>query len=408
MKRKDADLIRRYIRESIIIENEGGGGDSGGGAYDSSAYMGSYASGGYGAGLGGHVKKALFDPVADIFKVFAGKTKELFAAGAQISRIAFSTALETLTLGLIQADYQKIHNDYKSQVSKIKSEYASTYAKSWDALRNSDFLAIATFMNPGLFLTTKLIGENPELAANVMSVMALDTTPVGGILRNLAGIAPAAGVTTSIAGAAKAGALAAGARKIAKSDFTDGAPDSMFASKGKKESISQISFVLNEEDKQEEDEKNGGLKKKLIKILNSKEFKSSINPDIKQASAGANKVIDQYFMDLKDEIKSLMSAKDLASLGNDQKVDKELSKITDEKERQKAEATLLAATKNAVLTKEIKKLQSERNKVIEDLKKVGVPNDIAMAPGGLPARYNEEIQEIAKLAGVQVSPNDKG
>ena len=60
------------------------------------------------------------------------------------------------------------------------------------------------------------------------------------------------------------------------------------------------------------------------------------------------------------------------------------------------------------MAKEIKKLQAERNKVIEDLKKAGVPNDIAMAPGGLPARYNEEIQEIAKLAGVQVSPNDKG
>jgi hypothetical protein len=158
-------LIREYVKRVLISEE--GGGD-------------------YGLGVGGYspssVKNVFGPALSDIFKAGAALVSKTAAGIKRLISLGFEGMVELLTGGILEAEYDKINSTYQSEISSIESKYADAIGRSWNVLKDSA-APLAMLYSPSLYLTSKVIADNPRLAANVATVFALTGSPLlGGTL----------------------------------------------------------------------------------------------------------------------------------------------------------------------------------------------------------------------------------
>ena len=111
--------------------------------------------------------------------------------------------------------------------------------------------------------------------------------------------------------------------------------------------------------------------------------------------------VDRFFENVKQSFSQLMNASALSDLNLDsqtlQATEKDLKEIEDPAEREDAEAELIKALKTKVLKYEVDKLRQEREKIIKNLQKSGLPHAAIFDPKGLVMRYENEIRELVML-----------
>lgn len=139
-EKQDLRLLREYVKE-IITEDDGGAvaADLMGGAVDSMPYGMSY---------GGKSAASIFvEPFTDVFKVAAGKTKELGVRAQTLAKVAFE-ALVTSLIPIFSDDYAKIFADEKKKLENIKREYQGVYDAVWETFDRSDLKMLAFMYDP--------------------------------------------------------------------------------------------------------------------------------------------------------------------------------------------------------------------------------------------------------------------
>jgi hypothetical protein len=123
--------------------------------------------------------------------------------------------------------------------------------------------------------------------------------------------------------------------------------------------------------------------------------------NIKAGSSQSKAVVDEYFANLEVSLQDLSHAKMLEDLTLDPQVyaesRKKIDAIPDEKERELAEQELVRTAKLQVFTDELKRLKSERESIIKDLKASGVPLSVIMNPEGLVVRYERELRRLSSI-----------
>jgi hypothetical protein len=161
--KRDDLLLRSYIREALLKEDQySGGGDGGGGT---------------GAGIGGSwtgadassLSKTFLKPFTDVLATAAGKTKELARRGVTVLQVALETVGTTL-LPFLTDSYDEIFKNEKKDLESIRSEYKSVYDSTNKALMNNDAIALAFFAYPGAVLTGKVAKEAPDTAIKLLGI----------------------------------------------------------------------------------------------------------------------------------------------------------------------------------------------------------------------------------------------
>lgn len=157
----DTETLRRYIRESLIVEFEGGIDYAGGG-------MGYFSGVGpeTGRGITGAFRKALGD-VGGAAKAVVGKT---YAGAKRFAQTAASGALELLSAGKIKADYDRIHAEYDKEISAINSKYRDAIESSWKIL-GKNAAPLAAFGGLATApLALKTVIENPAIVGAAVAI----------------------------------------------------------------------------------------------------------------------------------------------------------------------------------------------------------------------------------------------
>jgi len=198
MKQNDADTLRKYIKESLLLEFEGGGGvDFAGSGFQ------------YGSGVstatGGQLGKTIGRAFGDVYKAGKVAAKKALASGRRILSTTIAGLGEVLTLGNWKANYPKIEAEYQRAVQQADAEGREAIKSSWDALSKAAPVAAAFTALPIAkgALTVKAILENPQAVGAAAALAG-----VGGVDAAMGKIASLLGAP---AGAATAGTVAAGA-----------------------------------------------------------------------------------------------------------------------------------------------------------------------------------------------------
>jgi hypothetical protein len=125
-------LLREYIRQ-ILLED-----------------LSTSAEGPYGLSVfsASDMKKHFIDPFLNPFKVLKGKTKELWEKSKSAFEVSFKAISDVFTPGVV-SNYNKIFEKEKEAISKIQSEYAEVYGKTWEAFKGNDIVMTALFCQPG-------------------------------------------------------------------------------------------------------------------------------------------------------------------------------------------------------------------------------------------------------------------
>lgn len=209
-KIKETNVLREYVKQILLSEQDGG--DSAGVSADSyySGYSGTMGGGPAGGYSASSVKGIVGPALTDILKAGMALFSKTAAGIKRLVKIGFEGMVELLTGGILEAEYEKIHSEYNSEISSITSKYADSIGRSWDVLKTSA-APFAMLYSPSLYLTSKIIADNPRASANVAAVFAIAGAPVVGSALGAVGI-PGGGYL-STATAAKGMALAGAARK---------------------------------------------------------------------------------------------------------------------------------------------------------------------------------------------------
>ena len=144
----DKKLLREYI--SIILNEAGGeSGNSGpGGDIQSTPYGISY-------GAGDELYNIFVAPFTDVFKVAAGKGKEVAVKAQTVGKVVLG-AIGSTILPSVRANYEKIFATEKSKIDNLKKQYQPVYDKTWQAFNQDDVKLLAFMYDPfaaGAFLS---------------------------------------------------------------------------------------------------------------------------------------------------------------------------------------------------------------------------------------------------------------
>jgi hypothetical protein len=357
---KESKLLKEYVR-SVIKED-----------YDSSFYDSSYGGSGI-SGAGGKVGNsrtlagAAFDPIMRVFKVAAGKAKEIGASLKQLGKISAEAIKSVSSGGEYEGQYKKIHNEFKRDISKITKEYGKAYAESWDVLNKSGVTTFAFLYNPALFVAKKAVVDHPRLALGAMAAMA-----TGGWVGSALGGGMLKGVG---AGLGAAGVLA-----------------------GNK--------ILNKDEK-DSDEIDA---KKLLSLRSGggdedKSLSNNIKPELRQHMQQIKSVINDHFRTVKEKLTKLKSIKTLKELGvPDDKIrelEESLKSLPEDQKKKKIDE-IAEGIKQRIFANEIRALKQERDGILRSMLNAGVPESIIKEDGSVYDRYNKEISEIAKIFDIDV------
>lgn len=156
--RKD-ELIREYVR--MLVEDDAGGLV---GATDAYPY-------GMQFGTGQDLYKIFVEPFTDVFKVAAGKGKELAVRTRTLGRTVLDSIASTM-LPAVAGNYQRIFADEKKKIDALKREYQPVYDRVWSAFNHDDVRLLAFMYDPGPFLTYFSGKEGLKSAVDVLNVVS--------------------------------------------------------------------------------------------------------------------------------------------------------------------------------------------------------------------------------------------
>lgn len=173
------ELIREYV--SLLL-NEDDAGDLMGGATDAYPYGVSYGS-------GQDLYKIFVEPFADVFKVAAGKGKELGARAQTLGRTVFDTIASTLIPSL-SANYERTFKEEKQRIDALKREYKPVYDRVWEAFNHDDVRLLAFMYSPvttGGYLSW--FGGKGALQSAIGALNVVSGGMLDGIAKSLQGTA---------------------------------------------------------------------------------------------------------------------------------------------------------------------------------------------------------------------------
>lgn len=149
---------------------------------DYGGYGGDYAGLGIDTAMGGmppfgahfasehQLYQAFIKPFVDIYDTAVGQTKELARRGLTLLATVFDAVKVTL-VPVLKDRYEKIFEQEKEDLAKIRAEYASVYNSTWEAFKDPDVMIPAFMLRPDLFVTAKFIKDSPKVAAKTLSVL---------------------------------------------------------------------------------------------------------------------------------------------------------------------------------------------------------------------------------------------
>lgn len=156
MKRVESEILRRYIRESLLVEDDIAGVNFGG--------YGQYMSGvttQTGKDLGSLIAKT----GGGVGQAIAALGEKGLAAASRIAKVGLAGLLSIFT-GL-DARYDKIHQEYESKKKSIDQKYGEAIKRSWKIL--GDNAALAAIMGFPAGLSAKAVLDNPQLAGAALA-----------------------------------------------------------------------------------------------------------------------------------------------------------------------------------------------------------------------------------------------
>lgn len=316
---KQEQLIREYIREALVFEDAPPG------------------------AMGASLKRAVSEPARRLASVISGKSKQVFASLKNVAKISWGALKELGTLGLLSANYDKIKQEYQSDLKKIETKHGADIKHARETFFN-DFSPLISVAKVGLTgAAAAAFFTNPLLfmaGANVISA-AKEKAP---------------------------GAIDKVKNKI----------DTMAGNKKASENLFISKNLLNEED--EEDRK-----------LNPKEIIEK-NPWLQDAMKESRQAMMAYATLVDSEVKATVSASKIEDLG---KLPTDIVKKVTNDPNAKPEDVLTAA-KAMKLGEILSKVEAERDQAISEIKKAfsGVSESAYSGPGSLIYAYNEIIKEI--------------
>lgn len=162
--------------------------DGGGGMVSD---LGAYSAGGIGSGVSGYggdmggpmgmfgagwgssssdLKKAFFDPFADVVKTVFGKTKEVVRSAKTLFRVIFET-LATTFIPFVTDSYKEIFEKEKQDLERIRSEYSDVYERTNQAFSSGDAAVLGMMVAPGAVFGAALAKKGPGVVKGLLDVV---------------------------------------------------------------------------------------------------------------------------------------------------------------------------------------------------------------------------------------------
>jgi hypothetical protein len=367
--RRDEILLREYVRNSLLVEDEAGGNPAmfGGGfsSYDSGMGMG-----GAHYGSGNDMYDAFIGPFVDVFKTAVGKTKEITRKARTVLWVGLQTVLTTL-IPIYGYNYADVFDKEKEDIEKIKGEYKDVYARTDAALASPDAGLLAFMASPALVLGAVATKKSAAVSKELLSAVT------GGFSDELYD-----SVTSKLEAAGRM-ALGDDGRGGSKPSKKKDGPRSMWGE-------SQL---------REDDEPDDKKKFTPAKILSSKKFlaKALDAPQVKKMQADATKVyrktLTDVFSQAENVLKKVKTIEDIekaagSKLKGDAKAKVEEIKKLPPQEKTKAEKMLVDGSRKASKEFYIKSLEDHVDKVL----KAGIPEEAQYIKD-----YRAVIQKIKAL-----------
>lgn len=165
-------LLCEYVREILLIEDDGGGfggGDTGGVWGDLAMYDATMSP--WGVSFGDDaISDAFIKPFTDVFGVAAGKTKKLSAKTQTLAKVAYETIATTI-IPTLKDSYEEIFSAEDEKIKKIQEEYHDVFQRTWTAFLDHDALLAAFLYSPVTFLTATMTKKSPNVVMNMLSVL---------------------------------------------------------------------------------------------------------------------------------------------------------------------------------------------------------------------------------------------
>lgn len=169
--RRDEILLREYVRNSLLTEDEAGGNVAlftPGGGYNAYDMQHSMGGGGIGDVSAGGLYDAFIGPFVDVFKTAVGKTKEITRKGRTLLNVALQTVLTTL-IPIYGYNYADVFDKEKEDIEKIRGEYRDVYDRTEAALKGPDAVLLAFMASPALTLGAFAAKAAPEATKELFS-----------------------------------------------------------------------------------------------------------------------------------------------------------------------------------------------------------------------------------------------
>lgn len=158
---KNKRLLREYIRQSLLNEDMGGfGGGDMGGPYGMD----------YTGGDQSKLAKVFLTPFTDVVKTATGKAKEVSTKAQTVAKVAIE-AIATSVIPVISSDFDRIFDEEKQQIDKLRSEYKDVYDRTWTAIQDNDIMAAAFAYAPSAMVTAAAIKNAPIPVMNTLNVL---------------------------------------------------------------------------------------------------------------------------------------------------------------------------------------------------------------------------------------------
>jgi len=321
---KQEELIREYVREALVLE---------------------YAPPG---AMGAALKRAVSEPTKRLASVISGKSKQVFASLKNLAKISWGALKELGTLGLLSANYDKIKQEYKDDLSKIEKKHGADINHARETFFN-DFSPLISVAKIGLTgAAATAFFTNPLLFMVGSDVISAAKEKIPGAVEKVN-------------------------KKIDTMAYGEKDKD-----KKKKKKTSENLFIsknlLNEEDGK----------------LNPKEIVEK-HPWLKDAMKESRKAMMDYAARVDSEVKATVSASKLEDLGIPNDIIKKIA--TDPKAKP---ADVLTAAKAMKLGEILSKVEAERSQAMSEIKQSfpGVSESVYSGEGSLIYAYDEIIKKI--------------
>lgn len=348
---QDHKVLREYVRQ-ILREDDYGG-----------MMMAAGDMNPYGVHIASNdaLYKTFIKPFVDVVDVAAGKTKELSQKAQTLGKIAFETIGSTI-FPWLSSDYAEIFQEEKSQIDKIKSQYAEVYQATWDAFQTNDVAWTAFFCYPGAVFASSLARKTPLVTLKMLSVFS------GGTMDNFLSRAQQKFSTNN-----------------KKSNNNNDSIDS----------IDKLPSPTWESVLREDDEKKRQPKKKttLADVLtNEKVIKKALSsPTAQRIQKETREVVHGTLQSVFEHAQAVMSSKSFEEL--QKKIGKPLKGLEKLKgmqpeARQAAEAQVLTTLKKSMTAFYVKNLEAQVKQALD----AGIPQN-----SGYVKDYATVIQKIKSL-----------